>query len=278
MYRGLRSASLGRFRTISRGYHSADPSKFELKTVADGCRALPDYAIVLSMMEFASFYIEIREEASARERAVKAWNSLWLFHLLSLAFRCPCGPLYSWSGSKKISFALANPNITFRKPADPIQASHEQLSWTSNNLASFQALQSDKTFSRALMSYAGSQYLPGYSSRIMQLWSGIECLFKVSNEITRTLAMYSALLLEKDDARLRYERFREIRREYAVRSRVVHGTIESEAGLEEAYFRASRLLADLLSRCVELSRVPTTEELDRAALLGNISGEVPNAI
>ena len=231
--------------------------------------------MVFSMTEFASFYLEIRDEAGAKERAVKAWNSLWLFHLLSLACRCPCGPLYSRSGSKEICFALANPNVMFRLPADPIQASLEQLNWARNNLASFEVLQSDKTFMRALMSYGGSQYLPGYSSRIMQLWSGIECLFKVSGEITRTLALYSALLLEKDDASLRYERFREIKKEYAVRSRVVHGTIESEAGLEEAYSRASRLLADLLSRCVEMSRVPSTEELDRVALLGNISGEDP---
>jgi hypothetical protein len=82
--------------------------------------------------------------------------------------------------------------------------------------------------------------------------------------------MYSALLIEDGDADLRYERFKEIRKEYGVRSRVVHGTIENDEALKEGYSRASKLLAKLLSRCVELSHVPSTEELDRAALIGNI--------
>ncbi len=254
-----------------------NPPHFDLRTVADGCDTLADYAVVLSMMEFASFYLEIREEAGRKDLATKAWSSLWLFHLLALACRCPCGSLYSWSGSQRVCFAVATPHTTFRRPAEPIHASDQQLNWAHTNLASFATLQSDKTFTTALMSYGNSHHLFGHSSRIMQLWSGIECLFRVSNEITRTLAMYSALLLEKGDANLRYERFREIKRDYAVRSKVVHGTIEDGDVLEEAYSRASKLLASLLSRCVELSRVPSTEELDRAALIGHIADKVPGA-
>jgi hypothetical protein len=107
----------------------------------------------------------------------------------------------------------------------------------------------------------------------MLLWSGIECLFKVSSEITRTLAMYSALLLEEGDSNSRYKCFKEIKKEYGVRSNVVHGTIETGDSLEGAYSRASNLLARLLSKCVELSRVPSTEELDRAALVGHIAAK-----
>jgi hypothetical protein len=107
----------------------------------------------------------------------------------------------------------------------------------------------------------------------MQLWSGIECLFKVSSEISRTLAMYSALLLEEGDAELRYKRFKEIKKDYGVRSKVVHGTVGNGEALEEAYSRASNLLARLLSRCVELSRVPSSEEYDRAALIGHIAAK-----
>jgi hypothetical protein len=55
----------------------------------------------------------------------------------------------------------------------------------------------------------------------------------------------------------------------------VHGTVPEGVELEAAHSRASDLLAKLLSRCVELSRVPSTEELDRAALVGSITPNAP---
>ncbi|MGD0156850.1 MAG: hypothetical protein ABSB50_12175 [Terracidiphilus sp.] len=231
--------------------------------------------MVLEMMEFASFYLEIHEEAGGEELAAKTWNSLWFFPLLAIACQCPCTSLYSWSGSQKVHFAVAAPHTAFRIPESPIQASGDQLAWARTNLPNFEAIQKVGTFTTALMSYINSHHLFGYKPRIMQLWSGIECLFMVSSEISRTLAMYSALLLEEGDANLRYKCFKEIKKDYGIRSKVVHGTIENDDILKEAYARASKLLARLLLRCVELSRVPTIEELDRAALVGHIISKPP---
>jgi hypothetical protein len=89
--------------------------------------------------------------------------------------------------------------------------------------------------------------------------------------------MYSALLLGEGDSNLRYKCFKEIKKDYGVRSKVVHGTVANSEALEEAYSRASKLLARLLSRCVELTHVPSTEELDRAALVGYITDKVSGA-
>ena len=254
-----------------------NPPHFDVKVVADGCETLAEYAVVLSMMEFASFYLEIQEGAGGRELAAKTWNSLWLFPLLALACQCPCNSLFSWSGSERVHFAVATPHTAFRRPANAILASSDRLAWARRNMASFDSLQKDRTFAVALMSYTNSHHLFGHGSRIMQLWSGIECLFKVSSEISRTLAMYSALLLGEGDSNLRYKCFKEIKKDYGVRSKVVHGTVENGEALEEAYSRASKLLARLLSRCVELARVPSTEELDRAALVGHITDKVSGA-
>src|SRR5258707_1208831 len=118
----------------------------------------------------------------------------------------------------RVLFAIATPHLISQIAAEPIEASIIQLEWANTNLTRFDSLQKDATFSKSLMSYTSSHHLFGYSSCIMQLWSGIECLFKVSSEITRTVAMYSALLLD--------ERCKEIKKEYAVRSRVVHGTVD----------------------------------------------------
>jgi hypothetical protein len=251
------------------------PPHFDLNVIADGCKTLGEYAIILAMMEFASFYLEIQDESGGKELATKAWNSLWLFPLLALGCHSPCTSLYSWSGSQKVQFAVATPHTAFRRATEPVQASNDQLTWARANLKSFESLQKDETFTTSLMSYTNSHHLFGHRSRIMQLWSGIECLFKVNSEIARTLAMYSALLLEQADAGLRYELFKEVKKDYGTRSKVVHGNSVTNDALEDAYLRASNLLARLLSRCVELSRVPSIEELDRAALVGHVTAVYP---
>ena len=247
------------------------PPRFDLKVVAEGCETLGDYAVTLSMMEFASFYLEIQDEAGGKELAAKTWNSLRLFPLLALGCHSPCDSLYSWSGSSTVHFAVATPHTAFRRATKPVQVSVDQLNWARTNLRRFESLQKDTTFVTSLTSYTNSHHLFGHRSRIMQLWAGIECLFNISSEITRTLALYSALLLEQDDADLRYELFKKIKKDYGIRSKVVHGNSTTEDVLEDAYHRSSSLLARLLSRCVELSRVPSIEELDRAALAGHVT-------
>jgi hypothetical protein len=163
-----------------------NPEHFDPKIVADGCKTVGEYATVLGMMEFASFYLAIRDEAAERDLAVKAWNSLWLFPLLALACQSPCTSLYSWACSQQeMHFAIATPHGAHRAMAQPIVASGDQLQWARENMVKFEALQKDVTFTTSLRSYINSHHLFGYSSRIMQLWSGIECLFKVSSEITR---------------------------------------------------------------------------------------------
>ena len=248
-----------------------NPPRFELQVIANGCKEIRDYAAVIEMMEIASFYLEIENDTGGKELAAKTWNSLWLFPLLSLACQTPCTSLYSWSASEKVHFATATPHLISQAAIKSVEASTDQLKWACENLERFDALQKDETFSKALISYTNSHHLFGYSSRIMQLWSGIECLFRVSSEVSRTVAMYSALLLDEPDANARYDRFKEIRKEYNVRSKVVHGTVKGEKTLADGYLRASKLLAKLLSRCVELSHVPSSEELDRAALTSHIA-------
>lgn len=222
------------------------------------------------MTEFASFYLEVKSVLGGKELAVKAWNSLWLFHLLALACKAPCDPLYSWSGFEKLNFSVVTPHAAFRKPRQPVTATTPQLEWARCYLESFELLQADRTFTASLLCYTNSHHLFGFAPRIMLLWSGIERLFKVSSELTRTLALYSALLLEESSADARYDCYKRIKKDYSLRSRVVHGSMEEESQLEAIYVRASELLVGLLARCVALSRVPTDEEFDRAATMGHI--------
>jgi hypothetical protein len=248
------------------------PPRHELQTVANGCDEFSDYAAIISMMPYGSFYIEVRHEGDGRQLAAKAWNSLWLFHLLGLACKAPCDSLYAWSGIEVTRFSVARPYSHFQYEEDrgEIEATHQQLAWTRRHLDSFEILQKNPAFVSSLRSYSNAHHLFGLESRIMLLWAGIECLFKVSNEISRTLALYSALLLNANDSDSRYALYKKIKKEYDHRSKVVHGTIDKNLQLREAYESANEILVSLLARCVEISRVPTSEEFDRAALVGFI--------
>ena len=242
------------------------PPKHEAEVVAEGCESLQEYAAILSMTEFATFFIEVADEPGGSALAARTWNSLWLFHLLALACKRPCDALYCWSGSSKIQFSLVTPHVVSREQPTSVLAAIEQLEWARTNIDSFHSLMSDPKFITSLLSYTNSHHLFGYRPRIMQMWSGIESLFNVSSEISRTVALYSSLMLEKENVDARYACFKRIKKDYDARSRVVHGGVSNESALEEAYRRASEILAALLARCVELARVPTPEELDRVAL------------
>lgn len=98
----------------------------------------------------------------------------------------------------------------------------------------------------------------------MLLWAGIEGLLQVEAEHNRRIALYSAILLEGDEDQ-KAARFELVKKSYSLRSRVVHGAKPTKEKLEAGFAEATDLLADLLSRCVELGRVPSRDELDRAS-------------
>ncbi|GAA3725369.1 hypothetical protein GCM10022268_36580 [Sphingomonas cynarae] len=101
----------------------------------------------------------------------------------------------------------------------------------------------------------------------MLLWSGIEGLLSVDAELSRRLALYAALIIDGwPEEKVRY--FDQVKNAYGIRSRAVHGGKTKLEKLVEGYHMASRILADLLARCVELGRVPTPTELDHLAVKG----------
>ena len=248
-----------------------NPPRHDLDTIATGCEHFGEYATVLAMQDRATFFLEVTETGDVSSRAAKAWNCLWLFHLFALGCRCSCNPLYTWAGNAKVRFSVCTPHVVTLAQDASKPATTEQLEWARSNLDKFDSLTKDETFVSSLLSFVNSHHLFGFESRIMQIWSGIECLFKVNNEIARTIALYSALLLEASSPEARFECYRRVKKEYGVRSMVVHGTAGKKTSLEDAYARASGILVALLARCVELGRVPSAEELDRAAVMGFIA-------
>ena len=234
------------------------------------CTDIKERAAVTTMHEIATFSIEVRDTRGGAELATTAWNRLWDFHLLSLASRSPCFILYASSENKsKTVYSVANRNIIVNPLASNKNLDISGLEWASKNEQNFRGLVKDPQFSSAMRYFGNSHYLFDLEHRIMLLWAGIEGLLQVDAEHSRRLALYCALLSRGNDDE-KAERFELVKKAYSLRSRVVHGAKPSADKLLRGYLEATDLLADLLSRCVELARVPQRDELDRASFSARI--------
>ncbi len=241
----------------------------DLEIVAAGSARFEDYAAVVSGQELANFAVEVSSGLGARDLAIRGWNSLWLFHLLSLAAGTPCVPLFSVSGGANPAYSLAN-RSPFILPLKEIRTvSLARLEWAGARRPQFNQLVKDPQFSAAMLCYANAHYLPDMKVRIMLLWAGIEGLLSVDAELNRRLALYAALLIQ-GSAEEKASYFAKVKKAYGLRSKAVHGAQLSAERLSEGYATASSILVELLARCVELGRVPSPEEFDRTAVAGLI--------
>ena len=228
---------------------------------------LSEDAALIVMERLADFSLVVCEPQGGELLAAKAWNSLWTFSLLGLAIAAPVMPLYSYSQSA--GFAIANRNLVFKPLPRAVAATPENLRWAADHYGDFAKLLSHNAFTSAQRYYNNAQYLPDDDARIMLLWAGIEGLVGVEAEITRRLALNTAILLQgSGDEKARI--FAAVKAAYKLRSKVVHGGGGDAETLRRGYEFASDLLARLLRRVVELGRVPDVAEYDRVAVTGEL--------
>lgn len=254
-----------RFEISDGVFVSPDTPSLDANTIADACVGFDDYASVISGSGIASFSLAVEGEAGSQDLLQKGWNSLWLFHLLSLACRSPCFSLYSISEGGKPRITRVNRNPFVPPLAEIHSATPAQLQWAKQYKAAFDSLVLVPEFGTAMRCYGNAHYLPDVDVRIMLLWSGIEGLLSVDGELNRRIALYTALMLDGTPSE-KAAYFDEVKRAYGIRSRAVHGGGAAKEKLELGYRQASKILSGLLARCVELGRVPTPSELDRLAV------------
>jgi hypothetical protein len=220
----------------------------------------------MTMRDIATFSIEVQLKGSGSALADKAWNSLWDFHLLSVACGSPAYPLFTMSeGVEHTEFSVSNRNLIVNPLPQITTATTAQLAWARTNRRKFVRLIDDARFGVAMRYYGNSHYLHDLESRVMLLWAGIEALLDVDTEQSRRIALYCALM-RNGNAPSRTDYYNIVKKAYGVRSRVVHGKRLTQAAKAEAYKTASDILIALLARAVELGRVPTQKEFDAAAL------------
>jgi hypothetical protein len=217
----------------------------------------------------SSFAIEV-ECTDAKDLVIKAWNSLWLFGLMSLACAVPCQPLFAFSDEPDARYSLVNRNLVVRPHGDEKALEEAHVDWMRQHHANYDHLIGDDRFSAAMRAYNNAHYLFDADQQLMLIWAGIEGLLGIDGELRRRLALYAAILLEGSKEE-KVQRFNETKSAYDFRSKVVHGASPDRDRMQAQSKFAAKLLAELLIRCVVLGRVPSARELDEAALSASIS-------
>lgn len=247
-----------------------DIPELDLSTTVEGCPSFIDYAAAIHGHPLTSFCVQVREPLGGRDLAIRAWNSLWLFHLFSVASGAPCLMLYAMSDGEKPSYSAASPTPIVRPLTDIVELTRERLIWAKGHKTAFDALIHVPEFSSAMMCYANSFYLPDTSVSLMLLWAGIEGLLSVDAELSRRLALYSAVML-RGSAEEKAKFYDLVKAAYGIRSRAVHGGKLQPDKLAKGSRDAAYILITLLARCVELGRVPPPAEFDRLAVMANVT-------
>ncbi|MFF9491577.1 hypothetical protein [Streptomyces flaveolus] len=142
----------------------------------------------------------------------------------------------------------------------------DDLTWVTLRLARDFDLHEQPSYRLAYDSAADAPFLKDSRTAVARIWSGIESLFDVQNELSFRLSMYAAVLIS-DDFVQRIDIQANFKRLYTLRSKAVHGAKLDTAKLEQALTHSWCLLRDLLLACIRTGpSIPSTVELDRALL------------
>lgn len=229
---------------------------------------------VMAMEPLADFSLLIAEPHGGKALAVKAWNALWVFHLLALACRRPVMSLYC-AADHGTRFTLANRNLVIHRLPSVAPASVIDLDWAVAHFDAFDDLLKVNRFQNAVRCYGNAHYLFDNEAKIMLLWAGIEGLLDIDSELRRRIALHAAILLD-GTSKEKATYFARIKKGYDVRSRVVHGSGAASEDLKRGYALASEVLLTLLRKCVELRRVPSAAELDELAASASLN--IPSGV
>ncbi|MCC7066285.1 MAG: hypothetical protein IT456_26055 [Planctomycetes bacterium] len=143
--------------------------------------------------------------------------------------------------------------------APALTAAH--LAWVEQYLVSFAKLLQEARFRLAVDCLTTHQHEASMRMTAASLWTGIEALFAVMSELRFRLASLAAAYLEpRGDSRV--QRYRQLKRLYDVRSKVVHGAALEPDAVATHVVVVRQLLGSLLTRMIELGRVPADDEWD----------------
>ena len=140
----------------------------------------------------------------------------------------------------------------------------DDAAWIHEHFELFNGLASEsESFRFAMEAATDWRFAKDARSAIARLWSGIEAIFGITSELVYRISLLSACLLAEGEER-RKAKFKEVKKLYSVRSKVVHGTQLSPEKIAVALNDSYQLLADLLLLSIDKGHVLSQDDFDAA--------------
>lgn len=223
-----------------------------------------DYAVaVVSGRSIAS---QLHITASdAEELAISAWNAQWDCLLLGALFRCDamCNiqsdkPVEELKNASYVNIT----NYTFRAVfSKPYQLETSDVEWISLYYSqAHELLEKNDSFNIAVHAMASYRWHSVLRVQLAILWSGIEALFEVHDEISFRISLCIANFLSGKDIPQAKALFKKVRALYSSRSASVHGG-KIKGNIEDIVEESAELLNLIIRRCAELGALPDMNKL-----------------
>lgn len=140
-----------------------------------------------------------------------------------------------------------------------VTLSLEDALWIRAHMSNGLRLTSEPMFQNAMQALTSFHCVPYTNACLLIAWSGLEALFKTDQELSFRLCLYIANFLNKGLER--QETFDRLRRSYAARSRVTHGSGARLDSIHEHADYTRDTLRACLAKCVERGGFPDPKNL-----------------
>lgn len=199
-----------------------------------------------------------------RDLAVRAWNSQWDAVLLSALHDCEIGHTFQ-SDVPPEEFPRANffhvTHYAFRRvnAGRVKQITTEEHSWIAAHYSKAKTLMDDDRYRDAVHSLSSYRWHSMPRAQLALLWSGIEGLFGVDQELSFRLSLYISRYLSPRRGLRQRAIFASTKKLYAIRSKAVHGgQIKNPHGSAQ---ESVKMLRQLVMKCAEQEGLPNTDTL-----------------
>lgn len=211
----------------------------------------------------------------AGDDAKAIWNFAWWLicglRVKTLAeFLVPVAANCSWSVITAIDDHSCETKVLEDVPqavglAEPVKVVEEDFRWAFSKALVMGDLLEVPRFRLAVEALTTHPHLLSPRMMVASIWSGIEALMDISQELTFRLALSVASLLEPRGEQ-RYERYRQTKKLYEVRSKAVHGGELDEVAILQHVIESRKLLSALICHMLDARKVLSREDIERIVL------------
>ncbi len=223
-----------------------------------------DMGIAILFLRQTSCQLHIKAN-NPKELATKAWNSQWDIILISAlvnaasGFNIQCNvPAESFNSESQLN--ITNYHLKGFSKSKPYLLSEKESLFIENNIENARELLNNADFSNAISSLYSYIWHPHPRIQLAVLWSGIEGIFSISNELVFRLSLYIAQFLSPENKNKRREIFENVKTLYKIRSKAVHGE-KIKGDTKKAIEGSIKLLKDLLWKIIEINEMPNPDNL-----------------